>query len=192
MHMTRKMALQKAISILQSINSNDKEISQTIQILQDLIDEIPIKHWTEKCIMDSFEQFVNDHGRYPTIKECDYHPSLPSHSVIKQKYKMSMQEWYDKTFPNRMDRVHCNIINRHKADLALFLSEYERIKPCSSKVYDRNRCPEALCWSTIAHREGTTWCGLIKKYHLPFYKKSVPKKYRKPEKMMVSVQVDLF
>lgn len=60
--MTRKEALKKAIEIL----------SETIDItalLQDIYDELPLIHWTDKSIRDTVEQFIIDNIRVPTATD---------------------------------------------------------------------------------------------------------------------------
>ena len=63
--MTRKQALNKAIQAL----SKKKEYSEVIQLLQDIHDELPLIHWSDKSIRDTVEQFIVDNGRRPSATD---------------------------------------------------------------------------------------------------------------------------
>ena len=92
--MTRKTALHKAIEQLKGIKGN-KEI---IEKLQDLADELPITHWTDKSIRDRVEQFAEENGRNPTASDFRK-KGMPPHPVIKQKYKINLAEWLEENYP---------------------------------------------------------------------------------------------
>ena len=92
--MTRKQALQKAISALSTMDGYD----ETIALLQDIYDELPLIHWSDKSIHDTVKQFIIDNGRMPTATDFK-RKGMPPHPVIKQKYKITLGEWLEKFYP---------------------------------------------------------------------------------------------
>ena len=83
--MTRKQALKQAIRLL----SRNPENAEVIEKLQDIHDELPLIHWTDKSIRDSVEQFIADNHRVPTATDFKK-AGMPPHPVIKQKYKVTL------------------------------------------------------------------------------------------------------
>ena len=63
--MTRKQAITKAITALHQTGEN----AEAIRLLQDLSDELPLIHWSDKSIRDTVEQFIQDNGRPPTASD---------------------------------------------------------------------------------------------------------------------------
>lgn len=76
--MTRKQAVSDAIKIL----SKKKENEQTVKILREIYDELPIIHWTPNSVLDAFAQFIQENGRLPT--RGDFDATLPSRPTIKK------------------------------------------------------------------------------------------------------------
>ena len=76
--MTRKQAVLDAIEIL----SKKKENEQTVKILREIYDELPIIHWTPNSVLDAFAQFIQENGRLPT--RGDFDDALPSRPTIKK------------------------------------------------------------------------------------------------------------
>lgn len=60
--MTRKQAVLDAIKIL----SKKKENEQTVKILREIYDELPIIHWTPSSILDAFAQFIQERSEEHT------------------------------------------------------------------------------------------------------------------------------
>lgn len=92
--MTRKQALLQAIRILEKNNKN----KQIVKVLKDIYLELPLTHWTEKNILDSFEQFILDYNRLP--KKCDLCGKLPSIKAIERIFGISsLLKFEQKYFP---------------------------------------------------------------------------------------------
>ena len=94
--MTRKQALQRAITVL----AKNPEYAEDIRILQEIYDELPLIHWSDSSIRDTVEQFILDNGRVPTASDFKK-KGMPPHPVIKQKYKITLGEWLEKHYPVR-------------------------------------------------------------------------------------------
>lgn len=105
--MTRKQAILLGISIL-SKNQKNHEI---VKKLQEILDEYPYKKWTKNAVFDSVEQFRIEHnGRYPTAKEFE-NAGLPSHPSIKNLFNMTVTEFLDVYYPDRLT-TSCSRYNK--------------------------------------------------------------------------------
>lgn len=159
--MTRKQAINQAISAL----SEKEEYREVISVLQDIYDELPLIHWTDKSIRDTIEQFIIDNGRAPTATDFRS-KGMPPHPVIKQKYKITLAEWLEQNFP-----VHKPTYEELKEKYTReFISDYARIKPKSQEEFNRNRTKGTRGWQTLAaYYDVKSWRNLLKKLNLPLY-----------------------
>lgn len=96
--MTRKQAVLDAIWIL----SKNKENAQTVELLKEIYDELPLTRWTEKSILDAFAEFLLENDRLPTKKDlCN---DLPSVNAIERIFKVSgLIEFEKKYFPHKFE-----------------------------------------------------------------------------------------
>lgn len=96
---TRKQALLLGISIL----SRNKKNDEIVKKLQDILDESQNRLWTKKAVFDTIEQFKLDNGgRVPNPSEFDSIGSLPTHTSIKNLFRMTVNEFLDEYYPDRM------------------------------------------------------------------------------------------
>ena len=159
--MTRKTALNKAISILSQSEGNE----EIIEKLQDLLTELPIIHWSDKSIHDRVQQFVEDNGRNPTSTDFKK-KGMPPHTVIQQKYGMILTEWLKQFYPT----IRPSPEEIRKEYSEEFIREYNRIKPRSADEYDEKRNKAVKSWQTVRHHCGQkSWRGLIRHLGLPIY-----------------------
>ena len=179
--MTRKTALHKAIEQLKKIKGNE----EIIEKLQDLAEELPIIHWSDKSIRDRVEQFAEENGRNPTVSDFRK-KGMPPHPVFKQKYGINLSEWLEKFYPTyRPSNEELEKIYTEE-----FIKEYERIKPRSADDYEAKRSRNVKCWQTVRARCGlTSWRSLLSYLGLPSYS-NVPREY-KPIEFDVTVTTDL-
>ncbi len=171
--MTRKTAINQAIYILSQSKGNE----EIIEKLQDILNEFPLIHWSDKSIRDRVEQFIEDEGRTPTVSDFRK-KGMPPHPVFKQKYNINLAEWLNQNYPTNRPTAE-EITNNYIQE---FISEYNRIKPRSADEYDSKRTKGVKSWQTVRSRcEQTSWRGLIKHLDLPFYfdmqKDHVPMKF---------------
>ena len=171
--MTRKTALNQAIYILSQTKGNE----EIIEKLQDISDELPLIHWSDKSIRDRVEQFIEDEGRTPTVSDFRK-KGMPPHTVFKKKYNINLAEWLNQNYPTTRPTAE-EITNSYIEE---FISEYKRIKPRSANEYETKRNKGVKSWQTVRSRCGqTSWRGLIKHLDLPFYfdmqKDHVPLKF---------------
>ncbi|MBO5420404.1 MAG: hypothetical protein J6A67_00485 [Clostridia bacterium] len=159
--MTRKEALKKSIDIL-------SEFSENIDItglLQDIHDELPLIHWTDKSIRDTVEQFIIDNGRVPTATDFKK-KGMPPHPVFKQKYSKTLAEWLMENYP--VSKVSSEELKlKHTEN---FKKDYERIKPKTKEEFNKNSSKGTLSWQSVAkYYDCTSWNKLIDTLDLPKY-----------------------
>ena len=177
--MTRKQALHKAIKIL----SNSKENTEIIQLLQDIYDELPLIHWSDKSIRDTVEQFIIDNGRNPTATDFKRR-GMPPHPVIKQKYKITLGEWLELNYPTKK----LSYEKRKEQYTKDFLENYYRIKPKTSEEFNNKRKEGTKSWQTVAvHYNIKSWRALLKTFNLPIF---VSYNIYKPMEIQVNIYSD--
>ena len=178
--MTRKQAIKKAISALSGVSGS----GEAIRLLQDLYDEMPLIHWTDKSIRDAVEQFKLDNKRLPTSSDFRK-KGMPPHPVIENTYKMPLAEWLELNYPTYKPTRD----DLKKKYTKRFVAAYKALKPETSKIYSNNRPADAPCWQTVANYYGVkSWQGLLKALSLPVYQ---PKVKRVKECFNVKIINDL-
>ena len=159
--MTRKEALKKAIEIL----SETPENVDVARLLQDIHDELPLIHWTDKSIRDTVEQFIIDNGKVPTATDFKQ-KGMPPHPVFKQKYNKTLAEWLNENYP--VSKATSEELKLKHTDN--FKKDYERIKPTSKEEFNKNRSKGTLGWQSVAkYYDCTSWRKLINTLDLPIY-----------------------
>ncbi len=179
--MTRKQALTQAISMLSGVEGCEDAVA----CLQDIYDEMPFNHWTDKAIRDSVDQFILDTGRIPTTSDLG-RGGLPSNPVVRNRYKMQAADWLEQNYP-RKKKTQKEI---EAERLAGFIKEYKRIKPVGPREYDKARSEGVICWATAAGYFGLGgWNALISELKLPVYEREKPK--RKTRTLGVVIHSDM-
>lgn len=178
--MTRKQALHRAITHL----SQFPEYAKEVQLLQDISDELPLIHWSDKSIRDAVEQFILDCGRPPTATDFKK-AGMPPHPVIQNKYKVSVKQWLEENYPT--PRPTYEELKEHYTQA--FLEDYDRIKPRSQYEFNQNKRPETRGWQTVAtYHNVKSWRQLLKVLDLPLYFDM--KRDHVPSKLTVIIQHD--
>lgn len=159
--MTRKQALNKAIEAL----SKKKEYAEVVGLLQDICDELPLIHWSDKSIRDTVDQFIVDSGRTPTVSDFR-RKGMPPHPVIKQKYKITLGEWLEQNYPvHKVSREELK--EKYTKE---FIAEYNSIKPKTQEEFNRVRSKGTKSWQTVASYHGVkSWRALLDKLSLSSY-----------------------
>jgi len=159
--MTRKEALKLAVEALQEKEEN----GEAVRILRELVDELPIVHWTEASIRDAVEQFIQEHGCVPCVSDFR-RKELPPHTVIQRRFGVTLQTWLDQNYPRRKpDKKEI----RAKAAEA-FTREYLRIRPRGADAFNAQRQPGTPCWQTVAALHGLrAWRPLLAELELPVF-----------------------
>lgn len=182
--MTRKQAIYLAIQTLSDLKGQEEAIS----LLQDIYDEMPLIHWSDKSIRDTVEQFIIDNGRSPTASDFRK-KAMPPHPVFKQKYKITLGEWLQENYPTpKPDKTELK--KKYTQD---FIDEYIRLKPTSSDDFNNRRNSKIKTWISIANYNGVkTWCELLDKLSLPSYSRITHTKHRKTFDISITTDCDFF
>lgn len=175
--MTRKQTLIRAISMLEQL-PQDEEVKAVQKTLQELADDLPVTGWDEKTIFDTVEQFFLDHGRYPNAKEFESR-GLPSHPTIANRFGMTVVEFLDIFYPQRLDFVRRST-RKYKAHpkeywLGIFKEQMEKHQIRTASEYNHKRT-DGPGWAYIAHLFGlSNWNCLLSYAGLQIPPKSAPK-----------------
>lgn len=168
--MTRKLALQEAIKIIEKSPIGKQRKEDIIKGLQLCVDELPFAKWSEAAIFDACEQHRTEHG---SIRLRDFDCSgLPSHPTIRNRFGMTAKEFRDTYFPlpdgpafqpryRTADKDQWN---------TMFINEFHRIQCTGEQHYNKDRNKEAPVWQTMAQLNGVkTWRQLLKALKLCTY-----------------------
>ena len=178
--MTRKQAITTAIEALQQAGGN----TEAIRVLEELIGELPIIHWSDTALRDTVDQFIADTGRIPTATDFK-RPGMPPYRVFMCNYGLTPTEWLQANYPE-----HYPTTDQLK-DLytKAFIEDYMRLQPTSADDFNERRSDKSRGWRCVAryHHLGA-WTSLIK--HLGLPKFSDVKPHRVPSKVTVVVHND--
>ena len=159
--MTRKQALQRAIESL----SQFPEYAEEVRLLEEISDELPLIHWSDRSIRDTVEQFILDNGRPPTASDFKK-AGMPPHTVIQSKYKMPLSRWLDENYPT----PKLSAEERKAEYTRAFREDYRRVRPRSQYEFNQRKRPETRSWQTVAAYHNTrSWRKLLEKLDLPLY-----------------------
>jgi len=173
--MTRKLALQEAIKIIENTAIEDHRKEEIIRGLQLCVEELPFAVWSENAIFDACEQHIAEHGHI-RLRDFDC-AGLPSHPTIKNRFGMTAKEFRDKYFPlpdtpqfqpkyRTEDKDQWNDV---------FVSEFHRIRCTSEEQYNDKRSKDAPVWQTVVRLNGLkTWRELLSLLELDTYKPERP------------------
>ena len=161
--------------------STDPEQSEAVEKLKDLIEELPLNHWTDKSIRDSVDQFILEHGKPPTSTDFKK-DGLPPHTVIMRRYGSTLSQWLAENYPTiKPTREETTALYTRQ-----FIDEFLRIRPSSGDAFNRDRSPEVKSWQAIATRNGVkAWSPLLKLLGL-----TVEPKHHAPHTFSVTVHND--
>jgi len=180
--LTRREALQKAISIL---SAQRIDYSEEVQLLSDILEELPLKHWTDKSIHDSVQDFIKRSNRLPNVSDFGRFP-FPPHTVISNLYGITVKSWLEIYYPTYKPTQEERKITYTEA----FKTEYLKIKPTSARDYNKRRNKECVSWNTISSYYGNaTWLELIAILDLPLPLKHSAKQTKKSSRNQISLNI---
>ena len=172
-NMTRKLALQEAIKIIEKSPIGKQRKEDIIKGLQLCVNELPFAKWSEAAIFDACEQHIEEHG-YIRLRDFDC-AGLPSHPTIKNRFGITAKEFRDQYFPlpdTPALQPKYRVEDKDQWN-AMFVREFHRIQCTSEQHYNKSRTREAPVWQTMAQLNGVrTWHQLLKVLKLCTYKPS--------------------
>jgi len=130
------------------------KVQAACDVIQGMIQDLPLTGWTEKTIFDSINQFIHDHGRTPTVSDFRK-KGLPPHPVIKLRFGITLREFLDIHYPaNKLctSKVYFTETKEYWQDF--FLADYHLNKPCSAEEHNANRTDGTPSWQTTAKMFG--------------------------------------
>lgn len=180
--MTRKQALEAAIRLLAETGQTEETA-----VLHTIMEELPLNRWTDEAILDSVEQFILDHGRVPTVSDFKKR-GLPPHTVIRQKYGITLRAWLDLNYPDRLDTKEKSRAEATEA----FVRDYLCLRPKSAEEYNRKRTQGSPCWYTVAAYNGVRcWRSLLEKLGLPVFSDAFGSKDKDVFRVSIRLNEDL-
>lgn len=172
--MTRRQAIQRILAYMESQTDLPEDLQKATDLLRDFLSSMPGKIWDDQKIRQAIERYISISHHTPSVNELDKNPSLPSHPVIQNYYKMTAGEWLLKNYPpSEYDcKVRGPAYKEKYPDveelLDIFRKEYWRMRPSSSLEYNKKRDINTPTWQYIAKRSGSnTWNELRKKCDIP-------------------------
>ena len=147
--MTRKDALNYAISTIMGVDGD----KQAVNRLNEMLSELPFSHWTKESILDACAQWLKERGYLPSISRLDQIPTLPSHTAIKTHFSMTYSEFLNRFFANPNEVYIPQFGSKSTTQwLDIFRAEYLRIKPTSQIEFDKKRNTHVPCCATFVRR----------------------------------------
>lgn len=172
--MTKQQSLLYAIKILTQ-QPPTKSTTAAIQVLTKMAASCVYIKWTKESVIIALDKWKSEHNRNPTVTDLS-EPDMPKGDTIKKLFNVKPSVFLSKYYPSeqrKTPKTKYNIITPEEYK-EIFLEQYHKHKPTSSKQYDNQRDINTPCWTTIALHNGvSTWNNLISKF-------GVEKYYRKP------------
>lgn len=139
--MTRKNALNYAISLIKKEDIDENVKKELIDALQLCISELPYSKWSKEAIFDACDQYCYEHKRKYLLMTDFKTSELPSHPTIENRFKMSALEFRDKYYPLPTDnttrsRYSFQKIEAYKKE---FINEFKRINAKSATDFNQRR-----------------------------------------------------
>lgn len=163
MYITIQQALDIAIEALSELPESEIN-KQAIIRLSNLKKRDFCTHWTKDLVFQRLDQWKEEHGRNPTITNLA-EPNMPKVFQIQRLFDMRATAFFNIYYPSdkpKKSRTPYTEKTREEY-IDLFIKEYNRIKPHSSKDYNCKRNAKFPTWNTIARYVGvTTWNELLK------------------------------
>lgn len=159
--MTRREALLCAIEY---IGNNNPELTCK---LNEMLEDMPMTHWSAAACYDAIEDFCITQGRFPRMEDFKYNSKLPALPTIRNRFKMPALQW--------LSSLEHYTPARTNSALAAFIDEYNRIHPVSGPDYNIKKREDVSKWQAVARRytPSGNWTDLLKLAGL----RSVPRRH---------------
>lgn len=159
--MTRREALLCAIEY---IGNNNPELTDK---LNEMLEDMPMTHWSAAACYDAIEDFCITQGRFPRMEDFKYNSKLPALPTIRNRFKMPALQW--------LSSLEHYTPARTNSALAAFIDEYNRIHPVSGPDYNIKKREDVSKWQAVARRytPSGNWMDLLKLAGL----RSVPRRH---------------
>ncbi len=167
--MKQKEAIQHAITV---IKNHPEELSKNIRrdvldILLKLSKKDNYIKWTKESVEKALQDWKTKNGRNPTVTDLK-EINMPKGETFKRIFGMLPATYLRMYYPsaNKKKPVTKYSLLSPEEYLNIFITQYNKHKPTSSKEYDKMKDVGTPCWATTAH-----YCGLQKWLELLDYAK---------------------
>ncbi len=160
--MTRKEALSYAIQAIEQLPRSEFG-DEAIQILNRISESCRYIRWTQESVFEALDQWKKEHGRNPTVSDLA-EPDMPKKGTVKRLFDMNASEFLKLHYPKERKKKPQSKYAAFSGEdyLALFIAQYQKHKPKSSKEYDLFRDSDTPMWLTVARHCGITkWSELL-------------------------------
>lgn len=166
--MTRFEALNIAMGIVEG--SDHPKKADIIAKLEQCTWKLSKRKWSEEKIFAYCNKVMEERGRVLTS---DFGiPGAPGHGDITQVFKLSAREFRDTYYPLNSPLSPMSMYFYRTADewTALFVADYQRIKPKTQSEYNKKRQDGLPRWNAIARMNNlTSWRELLASLGLKEY-----------------------
>lgn len=158
--MTRKQAAAKAIELL-SGNEENREICEALgRVVNGRLTEI----WNKELLLEAIQDFINENGYYPSSREMDEDPMLPSHAsayIVMGMGYIKVKETY---FPDVAKKEDCNLVSKEEW-MEKFKAIYQEMGMPTQRLFDLKRQKEYVGTATTWIRRAgcDSWNDLLQK-----------------------------
>lgn len=132
--MTRKQAVLQAIEILSNNRNND----EICKVLNSILEDLPMSHWSDKAIFDAFDQYILDNNRLPSRNEIINNPKLPTHPTVKNRFGITLQEFYKKYYNQYIQKCPSRVYHYQSVEYWIenFKEQYAKLDYPTQNQYD--------------------------------------------------------
>ncbi len=157
--MTRKQAALKAIEILEG-KEEYKEICEGLsKIVNGRLTEI----WNQELVLESIQDFITEHGYYPTVKQMDASPMMPAHASAYIAMGMGYRAVKKTYFPDVPNKEEYGKPTAEEW-IEQFQELFEELGKPTEREFNENRPEGTACASTWVRRaECKNWNDLLVK-----------------------------
>lgn len=160
--MTHKEALSYAISAIEQL-PRSKSGDEAILILDRISESCRYIRWTQESVFEALNQWKKEHGRNPIVSDLS-EPNMPKKVTVKRLFNMNPSSFLNLYYPREKKKKPLSKYEGlSKEDhIAIFIAQYQKHKPKSSKEYDLFRDSDTPMWLTVARHCGITkWSELL-------------------------------
>lgn len=164
MYITILQALNIAVEAIRQLPDSD-ENRQAITRLTNLKNKDLYVNWTKELVFKKLNDWKKNHDNRNPNATCLAEHGMPKAHTIQRLFDMKASAFFNIYYPNDNSKKTAYTpysVHSKEEYVELFIKEYNRIKPRTSKEYNVLRNKDTPTWLTIAKYVGvTTWRELL-------------------------------
>lgn len=166
--MTQREALDLTVEIIKDYEEKvlGKETNTTQEIISMLLkmkSSAKMINWSKDLVFEVLNEWRDKHGRNPSATDL-VEAGMPSSTVIKKVFDMKSSAFLKIYYPREKNKKATTKYSLFTNEdwASIFVEQYEKHKPVTSKEYDTLRDKDTPTWITIARNLNLTrWRELI-------------------------------